>query len=180
MGHWRWNCHIVSTTIQIKLWARLNIVWQHYKMPFVKFQFLGTLVLNSMGWASLKVESNTKIGRIEVDEQRDRSGCHDIGIFRNLVLRYLHPECQRHPSGACFHFFQTGGASGCHNHGAVILWVRIWKMHRISKSARLNIWTCNWDLKQIHCKKKSTSEHLFLVLQVVTNRGLYSVPGRTK
>ena len=32
----------------------------------------------------------------------------------------------------------------------------------------------------IHSKKKSASEHLFLVLQVVTNRGLYSVPGRTK
>ena len=32
----------------------------------------------------------------------------------------------------------------------------------------------------IHSKKKSTSEHLFLVLQVVTNRRLYSVPGRTK
>ena len=32
----------------------------------------------------------------------------------------------------------------------------------------------------IHSKKKSTPEHLFLVLQVVTNRGLHSVPGRTK
>ena len=32
----------------------------------------------------------------------------------------------------------------------------------------------------IHSKKKSTSKHLFLVLQLVTNRGLYSVPGRTK
>ena len=29
-------------------------------------------------------------------------------------------------------------------------------------------------------KEKSTSKHLFLVLQLVTNRGLYSVPGRTK
>ena len=29
--------------------------------------------------------------------------------------------------------------------------------------------------------KKSTSKHLFFfVLQLVTNRGLYSVPGRTK
>ena len=30
----------------------------------------------------------------------------------------------------------------------------------------------------VHSKKKSTSEHLFLVLQVVTNRVLYSVPGK--
>ena len=31
-----------------------------------------------------------------------------------------------------------------------------------------------------HSKKKSTSKNLFLVLQNVTNRGVYSVPGRTK
>ena len=31
-----------------------------------------------------------------------------------------------------------------------------------------------------HSKKKSSSKPLFMVLQLVTNRGLYSVPGRTK
>ena len=39
-----------------------------------------------------------------------------------------------------------------------------------------------WSFSQepVHSKKKKLSKHLFLVLQLVTNRGLYSVAGRTK
>ena len=33
---------------------------------------------------------------------------------------------------------------------------------------------------EIHSKKKSASEHGLLELQIVTNRGLYLVLGRTK
>ena len=32
----------------------------------------------------------------------------------------------------------------------------------------------------VHSKKKSSSKHLFSVLRLVANRGLYSVSGRTK
>ena len=39
----------------------------------------------------------------------------------------------------------------------------------------------NWTIKENpHSKKKKYFRAPFLVLQVVTNRGLYSVPGRTK
>ena len=37
-----------------------------------------------------------------------------------------------------------------------------------------------YECHTLHSKKKSISKHLFLVLWLVTNRGLYLIPGRTK
>ena len=91
--------------------------------------------------------------------------------WKNLFKEMLHKNSPNTVSRSRWHQLYIKRET---NWVSRVTWMKISQLSHITQ-----VYQRKWICMQ-HSKKKSTSEDLFLVLQVVINRGLYSVPGRTK